>query len=88
MNDYDEVQDAGSLCLTACVPVEPDCIEIVVAEAYRDSDDLQARVLLICRGGPTGVEYSLDPHEAQALGHLLLSTAARVRRLGRVQEDE
>ena len=75
---YDEVNDVGTVCLNACIPIEARGIEITVSEAW-DDDTPRYHVLLTCHGGMHGLEYGLDVDRAEALGRLLLSAAKSVR---------
>ncbi len=84
---WDEVNEIGTVCFNGCTPIPPSGIEITVSEGWNDATPLR-RVLLTCHGGSAATEYHLDFDKAEALGHLLLSTAKGMRDMAEALDRE
>lgn len=82
-----EVNDIGTVNLTACCPIVPQGIHLTVSEGWDDANDLQ-RVLLACHAGTNATEYWLDFDKAEALGLLLISAAKGMRRMLAKMKEE
>lgn len=79
-NDYDEINEIGTINFNGCKPIAPAGIEITVSEAWDDSTP-RRQIMMTCHGGSTGTEYTMDVDKAEALGHLLLSASRQMREM-------